>query len=92
MPSPLMAATLPKSRRAPFRANRLLVVTRKKIIFDQPLKIFQKPVFRIDRILAFKQKIIVDNILYTIYGGNEAHLLQSLKVLTEELYGFHAKD
>ncbi|KAL6189333.1 hypothetical protein ACLB2K_040722 [Fragaria x ananassa] len=89
--SPLMAAALPKSRRDPLRANKLPLVTGKKVIHDQPLKIFQKPVFRTERLLAFKQKIIIDNILYSFYEENEAHLLQTLKALTEEMYGFHAK-
>ncbi|KAL6138156.1 hypothetical protein ACLB2K_063442 [Fragaria x ananassa] len=87
--SPLMAAALPKSN--PLRANKLPLVTGKKVIHDQPLKIFQKPVFRTERLLAFKQKIIIDNILYSFYEENEAHLLQTLKALTEEMYGFHAK-
>ncbi|KAL6223175.1 hypothetical protein ACLB2K_006564 [Fragaria x ananassa] len=89
--SPLMAAALPKSRRDPLRASKLPLVTGKKVIHDQPLKIFQKPVFRTERLLAFKQKIIIDNILYSFYEENEAHLLQTLKALTEEMYGFHAK-
>ncbi|KAL6204420.1 hypothetical protein ACLB2K_021687 [Fragaria x ananassa] len=55
-------------------------------------KIFQKPVFRTERLFALKQKIIIDNILYAFYEENEAHLLLTLKALTEELYGFHTKD
>ncbi|KAL6144083.1 hypothetical protein ACLB2K_054778 [Fragaria x ananassa] len=90
--SPLMAVALPKSRRDPFRANKLPIVTGKKVIHDQPLKIFQKPVFRTERLLAFKQKIIIDNIMHAFYEENEAHLLQTLKALTEELYGFHTND
>ncbi|KAL6184219.1 hypothetical protein ACLB2K_045623 [Fragaria x ananassa] len=90
--SPLMAAALPKSRRDPLRASKIPIVTGKKVIHDQSLKIFQKPVFRMERRLPFKQKIIIDNILYFFYEENEAHLLQTLKALTEELYGFHTKD
>ncbi|KAL6210799.1 hypothetical protein ACLB2K_016031 [Fragaria x ananassa] len=52
--SPFMAAALPKSRRVPFRANKLPLVTGKKVVHDQPLKIFQKPVFKTERLLAFK--------------------------------------
>ncbi|KAL6220401.1 hypothetical protein ACLB2K_008157 [Fragaria x ananassa] len=87
-----MAAALPKSRRIPFRANKLPLVTGKNVVHDQLSKIFQKPVFMTDRLLAFKQKIIIDNILHAFYEENEAHLLQTLKALTEELYGFHTKD
>ncbi|KAL6204213.1 hypothetical protein ACLB2K_021481 [Fragaria x ananassa] len=90
--SPFMAVALPKSRNAHFRANKLPLVTEKKVVHDQPLKIFQKPVFRTERLLASKQKIIIDNILHAFYEENEAHLLQTLKALTEELYGFHIKD
>lgn len=92
MSSPFMAAALPKRRRTPFKANKLPLVIGKKVIHDQPLKIFQKPIFKTDRILAFKQRIIIDNILHAFYEDNEAHLLQILKGLTEELYGFHTKD
>ncbi|KAL6194152.1 hypothetical protein ACLB2K_035236 [Fragaria x ananassa] len=90
--SPLMAAALPKSRRDPLRASKIPIVTGKKVIHDQSLKIFQKPVFRTERLLPFKQKIIIDNILYSFYEENEAHLLQTLKALTKELHGFHTKD
>ncbi|KAL6194743.1 hypothetical protein ACLB2K_035819 [Fragaria x ananassa] len=90
--SPLMAAALPKSRKGSLRADKLPLVTGKKVIHNQPLKIFQKPVFRTDRLLAFKQKIIIDNILYSFYEENETHLLHTLKALTEEMYGVHTKD
>ncbi|KAL6204708.1 hypothetical protein ACLB2K_021975 [Fragaria x ananassa] len=90
--SPLMAAALPKSRRDALKADKSPLVTGKKVIHDQPLKIFQIPVFRTERLLPFKQKIIIDNILYSFYEDNEAHLLQTLKALTEEMYGFHTKD
>ncbi|KAL6130306.1 hypothetical protein ACLB2K_068687 [Fragaria x ananassa] len=89
---PLMAAALPKSRKDPLRANKLPIVTGRKVIHNQPLKIFQRPVFRTERLLAFKQKIIIDNILYSYYEENEAHLLQTLMALTEEMYGVHTKD
>ncbi|KAL6212135.1 hypothetical protein ACLB2K_017356 [Fragaria x ananassa] len=90
--SSLMAAALPKSRRDPLRTNKIPIVTGKKVIHEQSLKIFQKPVFRTERQLPFKQKIIIDNILYSFYEENEAYLLQTLKALTEEMHGFHAKD
>ncbi|KAL6138579.1 hypothetical protein ACLB2K_063860 [Fragaria x ananassa] len=89
---PLMAAALPKNRKDPLRANKLPIVTGRKVIHNQPLKIFQIPVFRTERLLAFKQKIIIDNILYSFYEENEAHLLQTLMALTEEMYGVHTKD
>ncbi|KAL6200321.1 hypothetical protein ACLB2K_030103 [Fragaria x ananassa] len=55
-------------------------------------KDLSKLVFKTDRLLAFKQKIIIDNIMHTFYEENKANLLQTLKALTEELYGFHKKD
>ena len=42
--------------------------------------------------LAFKQKIIIDNILYAFHEENEDHLLGTLEALTEELHGIHAKE
>ena len=74
---PLMAAALPKIRNTPHGETD---------VWGYKLHRFSESVFKTNRVLAFYQKALLDNLMFAFQERDKSHMLKSLYALAEEMH------